>query len=127
MIQLKNSGGLRFIRQHHVADSIAKYDFNMRDIYAAQIPYQKATNNAEEISQEILVDNVYKDTSYFKNDTFTDNKLPFLTSDPQKIMLFFNKIAYERGWTRNYVNNLEDKLPYTISLIAFLKKEYGLD
>src|SRR3978361_239314 len=29
MMQLKNSGGLRLIRRAHVADSIAKYDFEM--------------------------------------------------------------------------------------------------
>lgn len=46
MMQLKNSGGLRLIKQAHVADSIAKYDMEMRAIYAAESPYGKAIYDA---------------------------------------------------------------------------------
>jgi len=125
MMQLKNSGALRFIKQNHVADSIANYDFAVRDIYLSQVPYSKAINDVMEATQELLVDNVYADSSYFKNGSFTNKTLPLLTSDPQKIKIFFNKVYYERGWTQNYVRNLQAWLPFAINLIDFLKKEYG--
>ena len=44
MLQLTNSGGLRFIRKGHIADSIAKYDIEMKAIYAAENLYTNATN-----------------------------------------------------------------------------------
>jgi hypothetical protein len=36
MLQLTNSGGLRLMRVDHVADSIAKYDIEMKAIYSAE-------------------------------------------------------------------------------------------
>jgi hypothetical protein len=127
MLQLKNAGGLRLIKHSHVADSIAQYDLEMRNIYAAETPYIKAGSNAVDAVQELLISTWLEDTAYIKNDAFTNKELPLLTNDPQKIRIFFNKISYERGWTRNYITNLEQALPYTIRLTAFLKKEYGLD
>ena len=127
MLQLKNSGGLRYIKHTHVADSIAQYDLEMRNIYAAEDPYIKAGSAAVDAAQELLISTWFEDTTYFKNDKFTNKELPLLTSDPQKIRIFFNKISYERGWTRNYVYSLAETLPYTTRLIAFLKKEYDIE
>ncbi len=127
MLQLKNAGGLRLIKHSHVADSIAEYDLKMRNIYAAETPYIKAGSNAIDAVQELLVTTWLQDTSYIKNDVFTNKELPLLTNDPQRITIFFNKISYERGWTRNYIDNLVETLPYTIRLITFLKKEYHLE
>jgi hypothetical protein len=127
MMQLKNAGGLRFIRKDHVADSIAKYDFNISDIYAAEKLYAKAQDDALTMQQEILVETIYRDTTYFNNHEFTSKKLPLVTTDPEKLKIFFNKIAYEEGWTENYINNINARIPYAISLIAFLKKEYDIE
>jgi hypothetical protein len=127
MLQLKNSGGLRLIKHGHVADSIAHYDLEMRNIFTAEGPYTKAGSNAVDGVQELLVSTWLEDTAYVKNGDFTGKELPLLTTDPQKIMVFFNKISYERGWTRNYMNSLIETLPYTTRLIAFLKEEYELE
>jgi hypothetical protein len=118
---------LRFIKRGHVADSIAQYDLEMRNTYAAEGPYIKAGSDAVDAAQELLISTWFEDTTYFKNDKFTNKELPLLTSDPQKIRIFFNKISYERGWTRNYVYSLAETLPYTTRLIAFLKKEYDVE
>jgi hypothetical protein len=126
MMQLKNSG-LRYIKHSHVADSIAQYDLEMRNTYAAEGPYIKAGSDVVDAAQEILISTWFEDTTYFKNDEFTSKELLLLTNDPQKIRIFFNKISYERGWTRNYVNSLAETLPYTTRLIAFLKKEYDME
>jgi hypothetical protein len=117
MTQLKNSGGLQFIKHGHVADSIAKYDQEMRGIYAAETPYLRYTDDATEAMTEVLVFNLKKNT---------EKTFPLLASNPQQIQVFFNKIKLEEGWNKNYVENLQERLPYTTQLIALLKKEYDL-
>jgi hypothetical protein len=126
MIQLKNAGGLQYIRHDHIADSIARYDEVIRSINAAETPYAKAINDAMDALSEIILFEVWHDTTYLRNIIFTNNDLPFLTNNPQKINVFFNKIFIERAWTQNYLNNLQDELPYTIRLIGILKKEYDV-
>jgi hypothetical protein len=125
MTQLKNSGGLQFIRHNHVADSISQYDQEVRGIYAAETPYAKFTDGATEAMSELLVFNLKKDSANFKGATHA--AFPLLTNDPQRIQVFFNKIKLEEGWTRNYVKNLQERLPYITKLIALLKNEYDLD
>ncbi len=116
MTQLKNSGGLQFIKHGHVADSIAKYDQEVRGIYAAEAPYLRYTNDATEAMTEVLVFNLKKNTETF----------PLLTTNPQQLQVFFNKIKLEEGWNKNYVENLQERLPFTTQLIALLKTEYNL-
>lgn len=126
MMQLKNSGGLRYVKRNHVADSIAEYDLKMRNIYVAETPYMNANSSAVDQVQELMISTWYKDTTYFKNGSFTGKELPLIDNDPKKIKIFFNRISYERGWAVNYINNLKQALPYTIRLIKFLKNEYHL-
>ncbi len=116
MTQLKNSGGLQFIKHGHVADSIAKYDQEVRGIYAAETPLLRYTNNATEAMTNVLVFNLKKNTQTF----------PLLISNPQQLQVFFNKIKLEEGWSKNYVQNLQERLPFTTQLIALLKTEYDL-
>jgi hypothetical protein len=65
MMQLKNSGGLRFIRRDHVADSIARYDIEMKSIYAAEDMYTKGSDAAILDTQEIVDYTIYEDSSYW--------------------------------------------------------------
>lgn len=127
MIQLKNAGGLQYIKHEHIADSIARYDEVIRSINAAEVPYANAIDNAINAMSELISFRIWKDTTYFKNNSFTGKDLPLLNNDIKKIDLFFNKIFLERGWTQNYLNNLQEKLPYTIRLTELLKKEYKVN
>jgi len=103
MLQLKNSGGLRVIKKDHVADSIARYDYEVKIIYAAESLYITATDAAVSSTHEIFDYSVYYDTSYYKNGVFTGRQMPLLTDDPAKQKTFFNKIDYEKGATENYI------------------------
>jgi hypothetical protein len=116
MTQLKSSGGLQFIRHGHLADSIANYDQEIRDIYGAQTPYVKFSDDATQAMVEIIVFGQKKGTTDY----------PLVTTDPKKLEVFFNKVALERGWTQNYVRSLQGKVPYNAKLIALLKKEYSI-
>jgi hypothetical protein len=126
MMQLKNSGGLRYIRRDHIADSIAQYDLQVRNVYAAEVPYLKANSNAVDMVQELMISTWFEDTAYYKNNSFTGKQLPLVDDDPKKLRIFFNKISYEKGWTQNYIQNLSYTLPKTVRLLELLKKEYNL-
>jgi len=125
MMQLKNSGGLQLIKRNHIADSIAFYDQVVRNIYAAEVPYAKATDEATHAVEGLLVFRVLRDTTYFNKGAFTDKELPLLTTDPEEFEIFFNKILSERDWTKNYLNHLQARLPYAIRLIEMLNEEYN--
>jgi len=126
MLQLTNSGGLRFIRRHHVADSIAKYDIEMKVIYSAEDIYNNATNVGILATHELFDYTIFHDSTYFKNGSFTNKFLPLLTNDDKKLKWYFNQVDFEIDATDNYIKNLQRRLPYTIRLIHFLKEEYDL-
>ena len=127
MLQLKNSGGLRLIRKHHVADSIAKYDNGVKVLYSAENIYADASNLAMLATQEVLDYTVFYDTSYYRNGQFTNKFIPLLSDDKTKMKGFFNKINYAVGATQNYINNMHQRLTYAKRLVEFLKKEYGIE
>jgi hypothetical protein len=125
MMQLKNSGGLQLIKSRHVADSVAKYDLEMRAVYSAQTEYEKANQGAMDALQGILFYPAMEDTPAAESGAQGEAKL--LTLEEEKWKLFFNKVYFDRGWTQNYVNNMQDKVPYNMRLIAFLQREYGIE
>lgn len=127
MQQLKNSGGLRFIKKGHVADSIAKYDGEIKIIYAAEDFYNAATSVAASATHEILDYSIFYNSSFFKDGDFTARPIQLLTTDQQKLKYFFNKVIYEKGATENYSRNLQQRLPFVQSLLRYLKQQYELE
>ena len=65
MMQLKNSGGLQYIRLHNAADSIAQYDQEIRSIYAAEAPYAKSIDDGLDAMSQLIVFNL-KDSNQFR-------------------------------------------------------------
>jgi hypothetical protein len=126
MLQLTNSGGLRFITHDHIADSIAKYDNEMKAVYSAGNFYTEATTNGVLASQDLLDYSVLYDTSFFLNGVFTGKLLPLLSTENGRLKAFFNKVDLEIGATKNYVSNLRLRLPMALSLSRFLKVKYKL-
>jgi hypothetical protein len=126
MMQLKTSG-LQLIKKDHVADSIAKYDVKLKIIYATEAVYTNATNVTLESSQQLLDLLVTEDSNYFDTSTgFKNILLPLYEDSQSSLPRFFNKIDFEIGATRLYINNIKKVLPYAERLIAYLKKEYDL-
>ena len=118
---------MRVIKKNHVADSIAKYDYEVKIIYSAEALYTEATAAGIAASRELLDYGLRYDSSYFKNDELTGKALPLLTDDIVQHRKFFNKIDYEKAATDNYIRNLQTRLPFLRSLILFLKKVYSLE
>jgi hypothetical protein len=122
MLQLKNSGGLRYIRREHAADSIATYDIQVGYIYSSEQMYLESAHAAGEAEQALL------DYNYDASaGSPAGERWPLLTHDSYKLHLFFNKIAGEVGGINNYIHNMEDRLPLAVQLLQFLQKEYDLD
>jgi len=127
MIQLLNAGGLQYIRHGHIADSIARYDQEMRSIHAAETAYSKAINDGMDAASRLLIFRLRHDSLYYKDGEYRPNKLlPLLANDTHTMDVFFNKITYERGWTQNYIDNMKERVPYMLRLGALLKKEYDI-
>jgi hypothetical protein len=122
MTQLKNNGGLQFIKHAHIADSVSKYDQEVRGIYASEAPYTKYTDYATEAMTDLLFFSLKKNADGSWGNA--KERYPLLSQDPQRVQIFFNKIKLERGWTQNYINNLKERQPFVNQLIALLKKEY---
>jgi hypothetical protein len=127
MMQLKNSGGLRFIRRGHVADSIAEYDGQMKTIYAAGSLYERATDAAILATHEVLDYTVFFDTAYWKKGRLSTALLPLLSEDRRSQHIMFNKIEFEIGATKNYLENLRRRVPFMVRMIGYLQKEYDLE
>ena len=124
--QLKNSG-LQLIKKDHVADSIASYDVMLKIIYASEVLYTKATDEALDAAQQVLDLSALNDTTYFDTSTgFKNVMLPLYEDNAASLPRFFNKIHFEIGATQNYINNIQRVLPFTERLIAYLKKEYNI-
>lgn len=123
MSQLKNSGGLNYIKAAHVADSIAYYDMLVNAIYVAEKPYEKAMNDAIESMTEFLI---FGQKVVNKNKHVEYKIIKELKPNEKQTSIFFNKIKLEKGWTFNYLRNLKEKQPYNHRLIKLLKKEYNL-
>lgn len=118
MSQLKNSG-LQFIRHENIADNIGQYDQKIRGLRPAEELYTRYTNAATDALSEFLV--------FTWGDEIISKDYSLVTKDGQKIQVFFNKVKLERGWTYNYIQNLQERVIYNAKLIDLLKKEYHLE
>lgn len=126
MSQLKNSG-LQLIKKDHVADSIASFDVKLKIIYASEILYTRATDEALNAAQQLLDLSASNDTAYYDTSTgFKNVLLPLYEDNKASLPRFFNKIDFEIGGTQNYIYNIQLVLPYAERLIAYLKKEYDI-
>jgi hypothetical protein len=119
LLQLKNSGGLRYIRRDHAADSIASYAVQITYVYSAEQMYVQGTQAAIDAAEEVIQFDLPGDGG--------PDAWPVFTKDPRQWLVFFNKVYTEKGWTENYVRNMEDRLPLAERLLVFLRKEYDLD
>jgi hypothetical protein len=129
MMQLKNSDGFRYIRRDHVADSIANYDNALKYVYSSEELYIKASQEAVGALDEVIDFTTGRDSTFMKSGGRWNPGVmpPILSTDPQKIHLMYNKIDLDWGWTYNYIQNMRERLPTAVRLIAFLKEKYGLE
>jgi len=125
MLQLKTEG-LRFIRKDHVADSIAKYDNELKVISSAEDLYNTAVETGILATRDVLNYAIYYDSSFYRNGRFTSKLTPLVADDPVKLKSMFNKVDLEIGATENYIYNLQIRQPFATRLINYLKQQYHI-
>ena len=125
--QLKNSGGLRFIRNEAAADSIVTYEKKVESIYKLQ-----EDENEERKSLYPILCQMYDPFVFDKmaegSKIIRPNDNPPLRSYDTKIQkdlaFYISEIKGSDQLTILQLQNLETKAENTI---AFLQKEYNLD
>ena len=121
--QLKNSGGMRLLRNRSVSDGIVDYDSKVRTIFIAQ----EQLNNIgltyglekSKLFQARLID--------ISNKGFQNPGIPLLTQQQNDIEGFYNNMQDQKQFF-TYLKRLDmDLLSKGTSLIDFIKKEYHLN
>lgn len=127
--QLKNSGGLRLIRNRAVADSIIKYDIltERADDQAEGMEYtgKKLLDVSVKIFDgECVFD--YNSSSNYRDILSSNKKFNLLTTEEKIIKEYANLAKFKKDVIINYIRqltSLQNRIP---GIIQFLKKEYHL-
>ena len=121
--QLKNSGGMRLLRNKFVSDSIVDYDSKVRTVFVAQeqmnslvLPYGLEKNKLFQIR---LMDTT--------NNGFQSPGIPLLTQNKNDVEEFYNNMWDQKKFFA-FLKRLDiDLLSRGTRLIEFIKKEYHLE
>jgi hypothetical protein len=130
MQQLKNSGGLRLIRNENAAMGMIRYDASVKDVQGEEdILSTLQDRYIEEVLKVWSTGKMYKDAginSWAKNKNMNVKNNYWLTADPVAFEHLFNKLSeYNEAiirQTREY-GGLKER---AVSLIDLLKKEYHI-
>ena len=128
MQQLKNSGGMRLIRNKAASDGIVSYDSKVRDhgidVVGLEDAFKEVLHLQWEIfdEEDLMLDKQYKSIEELEK----ENKNYLLISDKPTLGKFNNTII-EFDTMCGFVKKKEQQLKQkAIELIALLKKEYHL-
>ena len=126
MQQLKNSGGLRLIRKHNVADSIAKYDVAIRFLSRQGELEETLINDYRETAPNIF------DARLFDQMLDSNNNVSSLLKGDPKLLPFTQKELQHWNY-RMYAMKALNKairrdarifLQQAVNLLNTLEKEY---
>jgi hypothetical protein len=120
--QLKNSGGMRLLRNKAVSDSIVDYDSKVRTVFIAQEQLNRGTLTygfeKSKLFQVRLID--------MAGNGFQNPGIPLLTQNKNDVEEFYNNMLDHKGFFI-YLKRLDtDLLSRGTRLINFIKKEYHL-
>ena len=120
--QLKNSGGMRLLRNKSVSDSIVDYDSKVRTVFIAQDQLNSVvlTYGLEKskLFQTRLIDTT--------NNGFQNPGIPLLSQTKNEVEEFFNNMRDQKRFF-TYLKGLDaDLLSRGTRLIDFIEKEYHL-
>jgi hypothetical protein len=121
--QLKNSGGMRLLRNKAVSDSIVDYDSRVRTVFVAQsqmnnlvLPYGFQKNK---LFQVRLLDTV--------NRGLNTPNIPLLSQSKNDVEEFYNNMWDQRKFFAWLLALDKDLFFRSERLIHFIKKEYHLE
>ena len=128
--QLKNSGGMRLIKNEIAANGIIKYDADIKDLDYEETFLSRAQQlYIDEVLKIWSVDKMYRSarvSSWNNNKNMVLTKNFWIITDPLAFEHLFNKLAeFNDAIIRHRKDYSEMKIKATL-LIALLKKEYHL-
>ena len=124
--QLKNSGGMRLIRNKKVSDEILRYWKQIDETNITLDRYLIYSNAGREILFKLwVVPEVYKQGLLMPKDSI--KTLRVIDPDPKKWDELTNLMAISGGIARtSHIGNLKRQFEMAAHLIALVKKEYHL-
>ena len=126
--QLKNSGGMRLIRNAAAADSIIAYDAAVRDILVEEIGVSKYYFQLHDLTNKIL--SYRKMGSAFRIKTaeeIENQKINFwIKQDPEQFEYLYNLFYIYGKAVNSYIGFLSQLKNQGARLVDFLQKEYRL-
>ena len=128
--QLKNSGGLRLIRNRAAVDSIIKYDINSERVDGQAEGVEESGKKLLDVSVKIfdgekVLD--YNSSSNYRSILSSNKKFSLLTNDEKLIREYANLAKFKKDVIINYISQLtrlQNRIP---GIIQFLRKEYHLE
>ena len=125
--QLKNSGGLRLIRNRAVADSIIKYDIITERVEDQAEGVDFSGKKLLDVSVKVFDGECvfdYNSSSNYRDILSSNKKFSLLTNDQQLIKEYANLAKFKKDVIINYINQLTSLRNRIPRIIQFLKKEY---
>jgi hypothetical protein len=119
LTQLKNSGGMRLIRNQSVSDSIMNYDAGIQNC-ELQFDVVRDSWNDEAIFSYQLFDlraALNKDSP----------PVTYVSTDPKTMSAYANRLIMFQAVVRNYNAIIGQQQALATRLISFLEKQYHLD
>lgn len=121
--QLKNSGGLRLIRNQNVSDSIMAYDAGVRNCELQFAVVREAWTGQTNESYQL-----FDLSSLYASDPLaSDTAFRFLTTDKKAYRIYANRLSIYAGLIKNYARVIRLQKATATRLITYLRKEYQLD
>jgi hypothetical protein len=120
------SGNLRLIQKKNAMDSILKYDALNGSLDIQNQLYLDVYKDFTNTTQQVFDVTIMVDTSYIKRGQLLKTP-PLLTTNKEKISLYFNKLTALLIYTRQYYTNLENRLATATRLLKFLNDVYNLE
>lgn len=126
--QLKNSGGMRLIKNESAANGIIKYDADIKDIDYEETFLSRAQQlYIDEVLKVWSINKMYKHagvTSWNDHKDLVVTNIFWITSDPIAFEHLFNKLAELYDGFIRHRKEFDEVKRKAAALIILLKKEY---
>ena len=129
--QLKSSGGLRYFKKRDVIDAVARYDQSCRHMRISldlqNLLYNELTKTKNALFNGWYMDKIMDfDFPGVSIDSFKKASPPLLSKDKKEFIQYANYCQLRSYNNKFLLRQTELALKYAETLLAELKKEYGL-
>ncbi|MBS1633358.1 MAG: DUF1820 family protein [Bacteroidetes bacterium] len=123
LFQLKNSGGMRLIRNKKAVEDIVAYDNSGKRLINQQAYYEMYLTNVAQSSARLMS---FLNFIKFDNNLQKPEEAKLVNPNEEKLLEFGNNTIMFKGVLMQYVERLKEMKEEAVVLIHTLKKEYHL-